>query len=59
MEKLELELHPEKTKLVNMWDGKEGFNFLGFTIDERKQKLQKDKYLMKHTNFHHKKLCRK
>jgi len=30
MEKLELELHPEKTKLVGMWDGKEGFDFLGF-----------------------------
>lgn len=29
MEKLELELHPEKTKLVSMWDGKEGFDFLG------------------------------
>lgn len=30
MGKLELELHPEKTKLVNMWDGKDGFDFLGF-----------------------------
>lgn len=30
MERLELELHPEKTKLVSMWDGKEGFDFLGF-----------------------------
>ena len=30
MGKLELELHPEKTRLVNMWDGKEGFDFLGF-----------------------------
>jgi len=29
MKKLELELHPEKTKLVCMWDGKEGFDFLG------------------------------
>lgn len=29
MKKLELELHPEKTKLVSMWDGKEGFDFLG------------------------------
>jgi len=30
MGKLELELHPDKTKLVSMWDGKDGFNFLGF-----------------------------
>jgi group II intron reverse transcriptase/maturase len=30
MERLELELHSEKTKLTNMWDGKEGFDFLGF-----------------------------
>lgn len=29
MDKLELELNPEKTKLVSMWDGKEGFDFLG------------------------------
>lgn len=29
MAKLELELHPEKTKIVSMWDGKEGFDFLG------------------------------
>lgn len=30
MGRLELELHPDKTKLVSMWDGKEGFDFLGF-----------------------------
>jgi RNA-directed DNA polymerase len=29
MTKLELELHPEKTKMVSMWGGKEGFDFLG------------------------------
>lgn len=29
MGKLELELHPDKTKLVSMWDGKDGFDFLG------------------------------
>ncbi len=28
--KLELELHPEKTKIINLWGGKEGFDFLGF-----------------------------
>lgn len=30
MQRLELKLHPDKTKLVSMWDGKEGFDFLGF-----------------------------
>lgn len=30
MQRLELELHPDKTKLVNMWNGNEGFDFLGF-----------------------------
>ena len=29
MARLELTLHPEKTKLVSMWDGKGGFDFLG------------------------------
>jgi RNA-directed DNA polymerase len=28
--RLELELHPEKTKVINLWGGKEGFDFLGF-----------------------------
>jgi len=30
MNKLELKLHPVKTKIVNLWGGKEGFEFLGF-----------------------------
>ncbi|MBS4040698.1 MAG: hypothetical protein KGZ81_08865 [Flavobacteriales bacterium] len=30
MRRLELELNPEKSKLVNIWDNKEGFDFLGF-----------------------------
>ena len=29
MEKLDLKLHPVKTKIINMWDGTEGFDFLG------------------------------
>jgi len=29
MGKLDLTLHPTKTKIVCMWDGKEGFDFLG------------------------------
>lgn len=29
MQKLELTLHPEKTRIVQMWNGQEGFDFLG------------------------------
>ena len=29
MGKLDLKLHPVKTKIVRMWDGEEGFDFLG------------------------------
>ena len=29
MAKLDLKLHPVKTKIINMWDGTEGFDFLG------------------------------
>ena len=44
MGKLDLRLHPVKTKIVCMWDGQEGFDFLGMhhrrktveTKDERK-----------------------
>lgn len=27
---LELKLHPEKTRIINLWGGKDGFDFLGF-----------------------------
>ena len=30
LERLKLQLHPEKTKLVCLWEGQEGFDFLGF-----------------------------
>lgn len=30
LERLRLQLHPEKTKLVCLWEGQEGFDFLGF-----------------------------
>jgi RNA-directed DNA polymerase len=44
MGKLSLTLHPEKTRLVNLWESKEGFDFLGMhnrsmathTLDGRK-----------------------
>jgi len=28
--RLKLQLHPEKTRLVCLWNGREGFDFLGF-----------------------------
>ncbi|MGE5507480.1 MAG: group II intron maturase-specific domain-containing protein [Chitinophagales bacterium] len=36
LKRLELTLHPEKTKLVNLWDGKEGFDFLGLHHRKRR-----------------------
>ena len=38
MKRLELTLHPEKTKLVGMWTGEAGFDFLG--MHHRKTKAQ-------------------
>ncbi len=29
MERLELTLHPDKTRIVELWTGEEGFDFLG------------------------------
>lgn len=41
--RLELQMHPEKTKLANLWDGREGFDFLGFhhrkAIKKRDQRI--------------------
>ena len=37
---LGLTLHPEKTKLVELWDGKESFEFLGCTF-RRKRSIQR------------------
>jgi len=33
--RLELELHPDKTRRVNLYDGKEGFDFLGCHLRKR------------------------
>lgn len=41
MERLELELNMEKTRIINLWEGKRGFIFLGFEI--RKVKMRKHK----------------
>ena len=44
-----LKLHPVKTKIVSMWDGKEGFDFLGkhhrrMTTETSKGQLYKETY---------------
>ena len=39
MKRLELELNMEKTKIVNLWEGKDGFVFLGMEI--RKVKMHR------------------
>lgn len=41
MKKLDLTLHPTKTKLVGMWTGEEGFDFLG--MHHRKTKAETSK----------------
>ena len=47
MAKLDLKLHPVKTKIISVWDGKEGFDFLGMhhrrmTTETRKGQLYKE-----------------
>lgn len=49
MEKLDLRLHPVKTKIVCMWDGKAGFDFLGMhhrriTTETRQRKRFQETY---------------
>ncbi|MCE5168290.1 hypothetical protein LQV63_03030 [Paenibacillus profundus] len=38
MERLELTLHPTKTRIVGLWTGEEGFDFLG--LHHRKKKAK-------------------
>ena len=40
MERLGLEMHPEKTRMVNLSRGKEGFVFLGWTVRKRRSILR-------------------
>ena len=49
MAKLDLKIHPVKTKIVSMWDGKEGFDFLGMhhrrmTTETSKGQLYEETY---------------
>lgn len=41
MWRMDLTLHPQKTKIVNLWDGRDGFDFLGMH-NRRFSRLRKD-----------------
>lgn len=49
MKRLDLKLHPTKTKVVNLWQGKEGFDFLGF--HHRSKPLIKEGKVKLHSMF--------
>ncbi|WP_027624507.1 group II intron reverse transcriptase/maturase [Clostridium lundense] len=51
MEKLELTIHPEKTRIIDLWDGKEGFDFLGFHNKKIKQKTKDCRSVLVITNY--------
>jgi len=59
MSKLELELHSEKTRLVNLWDGKEGFDFLGFHHRRLKTETAKGQKFSETHQFPSKKAMKK
>ncbi|TJX64573.1 group II intron reverse transcriptase/maturase [Soehngenia saccharolytica] len=59
MRRLELELHEEKTKLINMWDGKEGFDFLGFHHRRKKTETSKGQIFNETHQFPSKKAMQK
>ncbi|MGM1022674.1 MAG: reverse transcriptase domain-containing protein [Bacillota bacterium] len=44
MERLELTLHPTKTRIVGLWTGDEGFDFLGMHHRKTKEKRLKGRY---------------
>jgi len=59
MNKLELELHSDKTKLVSMWDGKEGFDFLGFHHRRKRTETSKGQIFNETHQFPSKKAMQK
>jgi len=59
MNKLELELHSDKTKLVSMWDGKEGFDFLGFHHRRKRTETSKGQIFNETHQFQSKKAMQK
>lgn len=46
--RLKLQLHPEKTKLVCLWNGQAGFDFLGFHHRKVESRRQKGRYQPQH-----------
>ena len=59
MERLELELHSEKTKLTSMWDGKEDIDFLGFHYRRKKTENSSGKWFNETHQFPSKKAMQK
>ena len=59
MERLELTLHPEKTRLVNLWEGKEGFDFLGFHHRRKQTETAKGQRFYETHQFPSKKAMKK
>ncbi|KAF6625153.1 hypothetical protein H6F38_27380 [Paenibacillus sp. EKM208P] len=55
MERLELTLHPTKTRIVGLWTGEEGFDFLG--MHHRKTKAETSESQVYYTTQQW--LCRK
>lgn len=51
MRRLELTLNPDKTKTVNLWNGKEGFDYLGFHNRKMKRISQKRQTCYKMEQF--------
>lgn len=51
MSRLELTLHPQKTKIVDLWDGKQGFDFLGFHNRKIKQRTRNGRTVRMTTHY--------
>lgn len=51
MDRLELTMHPEKTRVVDLWDGKEGFDFLGFHNRKIKQRTRDGRIVRMLTHY--------
>lgn len=57
--RLELELNNEKTKLVSMWEGKEGFDFLGMHHRSMKQEHPSGRWYFRVMQFPSKKAMKR
>jgi len=50
MERLELMMHPTKTRIVGFWSGEEGFDFLGMHHRKIKAETLKHVFITQHSN---------